>query len=131
MVRKAKIPEGTKVRRINLSRKVVPCPRCGLNAKRHSLGKRYLHEVSLESPTMLEVKYSKHYCVRCRRHFSLPMDHLAPPSGRFTNRVHRTAVGLVIKQCLTLKKASQRMRQKYHVHVPPTTIHDWVSSEMD
>jgi len=59
------------------------------------------------------------------------MDHLAQPSGRFTNRVRRTAVDLVINQSMTLEKATQRMRQKYHVHVPPTTLHDWVVVEAD
>jgi len=58
------------------------------------------------------------------------MNHLAPPSGRFTNRVRRTAVDLVIKQSMTLEKAAQRMRSKYYLHVPPTTLHDWVVSEM-
>jgi transposase len=129
--RKVAVPRGTKIRRINLSRKVAPCPRCGHMGKRHSLGKRRLREVGINGPTMLEVTYSKHYCIHCRRHFSLPMDHLAMPSGRFTNRVRRTAVDLVAKQAMTLEKATQKMRQKYHVHVPPTTLHDWVVAEMD
>ncbi|MHC4884608.1 MAG: hypothetical protein ACYTGH_05935 [Planctomycetota bacterium] len=131
MSRKVAVPRGTKVRRINLSRKLAPCPRCNHMGKRHSLGRRRLREVGISGPTLLEVTYSKHYCIHCRRHFSLSMDHLAMPSGRFTNRVRRTAVDLVVKQSLTLEKAAQRMRQKYHVHVPPTTLHDWVVAEMD
>jgi transposase len=128
--KKTVVPRGTKVRRINLSRKIATCPKCGTASKRHSIGTRRLREVGISGPTVLEVTYSKHYCVTCRKHFSLPMDHLAQPSGRFTNRVRRTAVDLVIKQSLTLEKATQRMRQKYHVHVPPTTLHDWVVAEM-
>jgi len=58
------------------------------------------------------------------------MDHLAPSSGRFTNRVMRTSVDLVVKQSMTLEKATQRMRQKYHVTVPPTTLSDWIKAEM-
>lgn len=131
MSRKLTIPKGTKIRRINLSRKMAPCSRCQSMSKRHSLGRRMLREVGISGPTMLEVTYSKHYCIHCRKHFSLPMDHLAMPSGRFTNRVRRTAVDLVVKQSMTLEKATQRMRQKYHVHVPPTTLHDWVVVEME
>ena len=131
MSRKLSIPRGTKIRRINLSRKIVNCPRCNTSSKRHSIGKRMLREVGISGPTMLEVTYSKHYCVSCRKHFSLCMDHLAMPSARFTNRVRRTAVDLVVKQAMTLEKSTQRMRQKYHVHVPPTTLHDWVVAEMD
>jgi transposase len=99
-------------------------------SKRHSIGHRRLREVGISGPTVLEVTYSKHYCETCRKHFSLPMSHLAQPSGRFTNRVRRTAVDLVIKQAMTLEKATQRMRQKYYVHVPPTTLHDWVVAEL-
>jgi len=58
------------------------------------------------------------------------MDHLAQPSGRFTKRVRHTAVALVVKDAMILEKASERMRLKYHVHVPPTTLHDWVVDEM-
>jgi transposase len=123
-------PRGTKFRKINMSRKTSPCPKCGEMSKRHSIGRRRLREVGISGPTVLEVTYSKHYCEKCRKHFSLPMDHLAQPSGRFTNRVRRTAVDLVIKQALTLEKATQRMRQKYYVHVPPTTLHDWVVAEL-
>jgi hypothetical protein len=124
------MPRGTKFRKINLSRKVAHCPRCNELSKRHSMGRRRLREVGISGPTVLEVTYSKHYCENCRKHFSLPMNHLALPSGRFTNRVRKTAVELVIKQALTLEKATQRMRLKYYVHVPPTTLHDWVVAEL-
>lgn len=126
MARNSCLPRGTKVRKLNLARREKECPQCGEISKRHSIGARRLREVGLSGPTVLEVTYSKHYCERCQRHFSLPMDHLAPPSGRFTNRVRRTAVDLVLKQKMTLEKAAGTMMQKYHVHVPPTTLHEWV-----
>lgn len=131
MLHKTILPRGVKVRKINLGRMNYPCQRCGTISKRHSIGKRRLREVGITAPAVLEVTYSKHYCVSCRKHFSLPMEHLAQPGGRFTNRVRRTAVDLVIKQSMTLDKATQRMRQKYFVHVPPTTLHDWVVTEMN
>ena len=119
-----------KCRRMNLSRETAPCPRCTTESRRHSTGRRTLREIGVSSPTVLEIIYSKHHCVTCRKHFSIPMDHLAQPSGRFTNRVRHTAVALVVKEGLTLEKATQRMQLKYHVHVPPTTLHDWVVDEM-
>jgi len=127
---KTVIPRGTKVRRINLSRKTAPCPKCSTISKRHSIGRRRLREIGISAPTILEVIYSKHYCVNCRKHFSLPMDHLAQPSGRFTNRVRRTAINMVIRESMTLAKVSQKMRQKYHVYVPATTLCDWLAAEM-
>lgn len=115
-----------KTRRIIMTRRSALCPTCGAACKRHSNGCRRLREIGVTGPTVVEVTYSKHYCERCRKHFSLPMDHLAPAHGRFTHRVRRTAVELVVSQALTLDKATQRMRLKYFVHVPPTTLHDWV-----
>jgi len=130
MSRKFTVLKGTKIRRLCLSRKKCRCPRCQTSSKRHSVCKRRLREVGISGPTILEITYSKHYCINCRRHFSQPMDHLAMPSGRFTNRVRRTSINLIVKQAMTLEKASVHMRKKYHVHIPPTTLYDWVVAEM-
>jgi len=130
MARGMVIGEGVKIRQINLSRKICDCPVCSTPSKRHSLGHRWLREIGLSAPVVLEVTYSKHYCAKCQKHFNLPMDHLALPGSNFTNRVHRTAIDLVVKQCLTLERAKEAMLAKYHVLVPPTTIHDWVAVEV-
>jgi transposase len=118
-----------KSRTVNLSRKTFECPKCGLRCNRHSSGSRKLKEVGTSGPVILVVKYSKHYCIDCKRHFSLPMDHLAKPYGRFTNRVRRLAVDLIIKDSMTLEKASLFMKKKYFVDVPMTTIHDWIVTD--
>ena len=118
------------LRQINLARRAAFCPVCGAISRRHSNAMRHLQEIGITGPTVIAVTYSKHYCESCRKHFSMPMDHLAVPSGRFTNRVRWTAVDLVIKSAMTLDKAALRMRQKYFVNVPPTTIHDWVRDAM-
>ena len=128
-----KVPAGTsrqvRYKQINLSRKESVCPKCRTVSKRHSEGRRRLREVGVSYPVVLEVTYSKHYCPKCRKHFSQPMEHIALPSGRFTNRVRRTALDLVLRRSMTLEKATHRMSQMYHVHVPPTTLHDWVVAE--
>lgn len=122
---------GMKIRKINVVRKVAGCPRCGAASKRHSIGRRRLRELGITGPTMLDVRYSKHYCEKCRKHFSVDTSFLAPPSGRFTHRVRKTSVDFVRKQGLTIERAVQRMRQRYYVHIPPTTLHDWVVEERD
>lgn len=114
-----------KERTINLSARLAPCPLCGRPGKRHSPGQRRLREVGISEPTILRVRYSKHYCLACAKHFSMPMDHLAPPTARYTNRVRAVAVDLVQRCGLTLCAASFRMRKKYHVEVPPSTINGW------
>ncbi|MCX7934632.1 MAG: hypothetical protein N3A66_05160 [Planctomycetota bacterium] len=126
MASKTVLPRGVKIRKINLSRKVAPCVKCGTLSKRHSLGQRRLREVGVAGPTILHITYSKHYCPVCERHFNLPMEHLAQPGSNFTNRVHRLAVELVTRHNFTLEKAKEILKQKYHVHVPVTTIHEWV-----
>ena len=120
----------TKIRKCNFSRKTAPCPKCRVSSKRHSNGKRRLREVGISTPVILEVIYSKHYCKSCQKYFSLPLDHLAPKNSQYTNRVRRTAMDLILKQSMTLEKATTRMRQKYHVYLPPTTVHDWIVANM-
>jgi transposase len=117
-------------RHINISRKVAHCPRCDGLSKRHSVGRRRLHEVGVSRPALLCVTYSKHYCERCRKHFSQPMEHIAPPGSRYTTRARRTAVTMVVARAMTLEQTARRMRQKYFVSVPVTTIHDWVVAEI-
>jgi len=118
------------VRKINLSFKRAPCPRCGSVSKRHSVGDRRLSEIGISKPTVLEVKVSKHFCNKCRKHFTVDANHIAQPSCRYTNRVRRTAVNLVQSESLTLEKAAHKMRQKYHVRIPSTTLHDWLVAEL-
>ncbi len=121
---------GTKFRNINLSRCSARCPVCGAASGRHSNARRRLREIGVAGPTVIVVTYSKYYCEACRKHFSTPMDHLAPKTARFTHRVRRTAVDLVTRDALTLEKAALRMRQKHFVTVPSSTLHDWVRDAM-
>lgn len=122
------VPAKTQPRRINLSRKTCPCPTCRTQSKRHSEGKRRLREVGITKPTTLEVTYSKHYCPTCRKHFAYPMEHFAVPGARFTRRVQRIAMDLYHRDGLTLERVTLRMRARHHVHVPPTTLCDWVAA---
>lgn len=118
-----------KTRRINMSRKSARCPVCGGANARHSIGRRRIHEVGVHCPAVLVVTYSKHYCEQCRKRFSLPMEHLAPARSRFTNRVRRLAVDLILALGYTYDRAELRMRNKYHVRTPISTMHDWVAED--
>ncbi|MHA2022858.1 MAG: hypothetical protein ACTSWQ_04265 [Candidatus Thorarchaeota archaeon] len=128
--KREKASEDPKIREINMSRKIVNCPRCGTGSKRNNEGERNTREVGISMSTVLRITYSKHYCPKCRKYFSNPMDHIVSPSARFTNMVRRTAVDLVSKEQLTLEKACDVMWNKYHVHIPTTTLHDWVVAKM-
>lgn len=122
-----------RIRKIDLYRdspKVTHCPRCGELGYRHSKGVRKLKEVGITRPVILIVTYAKYCCDRCLKYFSQRMDHLALPGCRFTNRVRRIAVDMVIRDGLTLGKAYLRMRLKYYVRVPESTLHDWIIAEL-
>lgn len=118
-------------RRIMASTKFDNCPRCGQLSKRHSVGRRKLREIGIRGPTVLLVTYSKHYCEHCRKHFSKDLSYLAPPSGRFTHRVRKTAVELYKRgKNMTFEKVSIAMRARYYVYCPPTSIHEWWVEEL-
>lgn len=117
-------------RAIHLSCKSWPCPVCRVPAKRHSEGVRNLREMGVKRPTRLKVTYSKHYCPHCRKHFSRPLDHIAPVGARFTGRVKQRALEYYLRGGLTLAETALRMRQIHFVFVPPTTIHDWTVAEL-
>lgn len=114
------------IRRMTISRREAHCPHCGMPGRRHAVGMRRLREIGITGPVVLVVTYSKHYCEVCRKHFSVDMNHLAPAHGRFTNRVRGRALDLLLRRRLTLCAASCRMRRDHYVHVPTTTMHEWV-----
>lgn len=123
------VKRGTRVRRIDMVRKYAGCPECGGVGKRSHKGRRHVDEIGVGGPVVLEIAYSKHYCERCRKFFSIDMSHLAPSGGRYTRRVRNTARDLVERRGLTLERASGVMRSRYFVSVPPTTIYDWLGDE--
>jgi hypothetical protein len=114
------------VKNIDLSRKTCSCPSCDKVCKKHSFGNRMLKEIGISHPIKLSVKYSKHYCSDCKLFFSLPMDHIARPHSRFTNRVVRTATKIYSSKKLTLRETCEYMKSEYHVCIPQTTLHDWL-----
>jgi len=117
-----------KIRTMRLDRKLATCPKCGGDCKRANLAHRWLRELGLSQPVILEVTYSKHWCPKCERKFDIPMDHLARPGCNFTNRVVNTALDLIDKG-KSIDEAADVLEKRYLVHVPKTTINDWVAVE--
>ena len=89
-----------------------------------------MHDLGVGRPRILEITYSKHYCVNCRKHFSVRMDHLAQNGARYTHKVHRIAVDYVINQSMTLRKVALKMKEKHHVNVSESIVHKWVVADM-
>jgi len=119
---------------IDLSKKLCDCPACGhQDCKKTHTKVRKLHDKSPSADVrrLLVLKYSQHFCPTCRCHFSVDMSKFAPVKSRFTTKVKRAAIDLVMKKSMTLQRASETMTAKHHVNVPPTTIHKWVKVARD
>jgi transposase len=108
-----------------------PCPRCGRACYRHAHGRRTLHDLGCllrDRPRLLQVTYSRHYCARCRLHFSADLSDLAPPGGHYTQRVIALAVRLVVEDGLAYRSASWHLWRDHRVFVPFATVQNWVES---
>jgi len=108
-----------------------PCPRCGRSCYRHARGQRTLHDLGCllrDRPRLLHITYSRHYCVRCRLHFSADLSDLAPPGGHYTQRVSALAVRLVVEDGLPLRTASWHLWRDQRVFVPFATVQNWVEA---
>lgn len=108
-----------------------PCRRCGRSCYRHARGRRTVHDLGCllrDRPRLLHVTYSRHYCARCRLHFSADLSDLAPPGGHYTRRVIALAVRLVAEDGLPYRAASWRLWRDHRVFVPFATLQNWVEA---
>lgn len=115
---------------IRLDRPQAPCRRCGAAAKRHSAGKRQVHDLGVDAPAVIDVTYSKHYCPLCKKHFCIAMDHLARDASHYSERVRRKAIDLYLREGLTFDATAARLRERHHVVVGRSTLHDWITDEL-
>ena len=108
-----------------------PCPRCGRSCYRHARGRRTLHDLGCllrDRPRLLRVSYSRHYCDRCRLHFSTDLSDLAPAGGHYTRRVIALAVRLVVEDGLPYRTVSWHLWRDHRVFVPFATVQNWVEA---
>jgi hypothetical protein len=107
------------------------CRLCDCRAGRYAVASRTLHDLSgLRSnrPVDLLVTYSKHYCPRCDRCFSVDLSDLALPKCLYTRRVQQLAVRLVAEDGLPYQAASWNLWRDHRVFVPYATIQNWVEA---
>ena len=107
------------------------CPGCGRAAYRDRVFQRRLHDVGdLVSgrPHEIVLTYSQHYCSACPKYFSVDTSDLAPPGGRYTQRVMALAVRSVVEDGLAYRPASWRLWRDHRVFVPFATIQNWVEA---
>src|SRR5262249_1347388 len=108
-----------------------PCPRCGRPSYRHARGRRTLHDLGCllrDRPRLLHVTYSRHYCTRCRLHFTADLSDLAPPGAPSPRRALALAVRLVVEAGLPYRAASWHLWRDPRVFVPFATVRNWVEA---
>jgi hypothetical protein len=107
------------------------CRLCGSRAGRYAVASRTLHDLGdprSNRPVDLVVTYSKHYCSRCERRFSVELSDLALPKCLYTRRVQQLAVRLVAEDGLPYQAAGWNLWRDHRVFVPYATIQNWVEA---
>jgi transposase len=108
-----------------------PCPDCDHSAYRDRRMGRVLHDLGdprSERPVDIHVRYSQHFCSRCKKYFNADMTDLALPGSSYTHRVVSTAVRLVVEDGLAYRAASWHLWRDHRVFVPFATIQNWVEA---
>jgi len=111
------------IEKINLSVKAIDCPICGKVSKRHSTAIRKIQDIGVKASHILEIKYSKHVCLHCKKIFNNSANKYARKCGRFSNKVRDKAINMLKKK--NLREVSEIMENVYFVKVPQSTLHDW------
>lgn len=101
--------------------KILPCVKCGTPSKRHSVKTKTIYTETGRT----ELEASKHYCPRCRVHFTNPASEKHAPLRR------KISWGLLFKALqlssdMTLENACEEIRKQTGYALSPTTLHDWV-----
>ena len=113
---------------------VAACPRCAAISTRHETRVRYLWEVDLRVPTIIEVHAGCYLCDRCprgERWFCL-----LPPELRTSRQYARTAVRVVVNLVKTYKMpaeaAAALARDQLHLsRLDASTVLEWVRLEAE
>lgn len=108
-----------------------PCPDCSHSSYRHQCMGRILHDLGdprSERPVDIHIKYSQHFCSRCKKYFNTDMLDLALPGSSYTHRVVSAAVRLVVEDGLAYRAASWHLWRDHRVFVPFATVQNWVEA---
>jgi len=102
----------------------APCPRCGQLGKRHCKSVRTVHDLV----GTLKVEYSKHYCTRCAKFFSVRMHDIALPSHHYTRRVERR-IREMATSGVGSTEIADRLAKDYGLEIAVSSVHDIISME--
>ena len=101
---------------IDQSKRVAQCPQCHCACPRHSTGTRKVRDIG----KIVVVKFSKHWCANCRRHFSICDRGFVGKGRLYTNSFRRAALQMM-ETGKTCKAVAQALG------FPLNTLWEWVN----
>jgi len=102
----------------------LPCPSCGHPADRTDTVARTAIDIDLDSPVLLHVTVSRHYCAPCRRYFRAQPPFLRPDAV-YTNRVVAKAVQAVFHDGMAMRRVAARLARDFWVCPSEGSIRQW------
>ncbi len=113
-----------KIKANDFTQRVAVC-RCGNECRRHGKKRRRIKTLT----GVQEYIVSSHFCIHCRKYFtpSLPF---AQDHSRYGNDLKMKVLELH-RQEFTLQQMQIHLQNRYGVKVPTTTMHDWISSDVE
>lgn len=109
--------------------KTARCPHCRETSfKPQSNGSRVI--IDIDGPFRL--LFRKFKCFKCDRYFSDVGDIPYKYQGRYSKALYRLAITLHDRgNGDTLEDTSRKIQRQFGVRIPPTTLHDWVTEELE
>lgn len=96
------------------NRRHAPCPQCGTECGRHSRARRTVRRLD----GTVVVEYSKHFCPRCIKYFSLQEPELAEKFARYSVDAIATALAM-------LRTGKTMVHVAAELGIPVSTLHGW------
>ena len=112
------------IREVDFLPPLVPCDRCGQNARRVDVATRTAIDIDLDHPAVLAVRVSVHHCSPCHHYFRAQPPFLRP-DAIYTRRVVRKAVESVYIDGLAFRTVGQRLARDFWVQPSEAIIRRW------
>lgn len=112
------------VRHVRWSPRALPCRHCGAPARRRWETTRRAIDIDLESPVLLLVTVSVHYCRPCKR-FMRAQPPFLRRDAIYTNRVVTKAVQSVYSDGMAVRQVPARLARDFWVQPSEAMIRHW------
>jgi transposase len=112
------------IRQVDFLPTLVPCDRCGQDARRVDVATRTAIDIDLDHPAVLAVRVSVHYCSPCH-HYVRAQPPFLRRDAIFTRRVVRKAIEAVYVDGMAFRTVGQRLARDFWVQPSEAIIRRW------